>query len=74
MAAANEANYLQLAQSLAGLRSKLRFRAETLDVGAASRNPAIVSERCPGHSALRNSLLPQHVQEQFQAPQQRIVH
>jgi site-specific DNA recombinase len=32
MAAADQAKYLQLAESLAGFRSKLRLRAETLDV------------------------------------------
>jgi len=32
MAAVDEANYLQLAESLAGFRSKLRVRAEALDV------------------------------------------
>src|SRR6266536_1393590 len=32
MAAVDEANYLQLAESLAGFRSKLRVRAESLDI------------------------------------------
>jgi len=32
MAAVNEAKYLQLAESLAGFRSKLRARADTLDI------------------------------------------
>ena len=32
MAAVDEAKYLQLAQSLAGFRSKLRVRAEVLDI------------------------------------------
>jgi len=32
MAAVDEANYLQLAESLAGFRSKLRVRAEVLDI------------------------------------------
>jgi site-specific DNA recombinase len=32
MAALNEAKYLQLAENLAGFRSKLRLRAETLDI------------------------------------------
>ena len=32
MAAADEAKYLQLAESLAGFRSKLRLRAETLEI------------------------------------------
>jgi site-specific DNA recombinase len=32
MAAVDEARYLQLAESLAGFRSKLRCRADTLDV------------------------------------------
>ena len=32
MAAVDEAKYLQLAESLAGFRSKLRLRAETLDI------------------------------------------
>src|SRR5205807_9028405 len=33
MAAVDEAKYLQLAESLAGFRNKLRVRAETLDIG-----------------------------------------
>jgi hypothetical protein len=32
MAAVDEAKYLQLAESLAGFRSKLRVRAEVLDI------------------------------------------
>src|SRR5438132_9070818 len=32
MAAVDEAKYLQLAESLAGFRSKLRIRAEVLDI------------------------------------------
>src|SRR5947207_16010571 len=32
MAAVDEAKYLQLAESLAGFRSKLRVRAEALDI------------------------------------------
>ena len=32
MAAADQAKYLQLAESLTGFRSKLRLRAETLDI------------------------------------------
>jgi site-specific DNA recombinase len=32
MAAVDQAKYLQLAESLAGFRSKLRFRAEALDI------------------------------------------
>ena len=32
MAALDEAKYLQLAENLAGFRSKLRLRAETLDI------------------------------------------
>jgi hypothetical protein len=32
MAAVDEANYLQLAESLAGFRSKLQIRAEALDI------------------------------------------
>ena len=34
MAAVDEAKYLQLAESLAGFRSKLRVRAEALDIAA----------------------------------------
>ena len=35
MAAVDEARYLQLAESLSGFRSKLRVRAEALEIGRA---------------------------------------
>jgi site-specific DNA recombinase len=118
MAAADQAKYLQLAESLAAFRSKLRLRAETLDIrerqqilrllvkevlvgantitirhsipvpqhgpqpngtprlsiGPTAGLPAGYLLRTGSHyPALRNSLLPRRVQQQFQEPQHRIV-
>ena len=48
MAAVDEAKYLQLAESLAGFRSKLRVRAEALDIVGATADSAAAGEGSSG--------------------------
>jgi site-specific DNA recombinase len=54
MAAVDEATYLQLAESLAGFRSKLRVRAEVLDMAVRQQIPRLlVKEVLVGSDTIR---------------------
>jgi site-specific DNA recombinase len=72
MAAGDEAKYLQLAESLAGFRSKLRARAETLDIAVRQQIlRLLVKEVLVGSDTitLRHSIpIPQSGPRSYESP------
>jgi len=55
MAALGEAKYLQLAENLAGFRSKRRVRAAALDIECATTSPTLVGEGSAGRQRHSNA-------------------